>query len=92
MNRMIETGRNRTNRKHFEAIVMSETKDENRIGEDEILAETIRYVVARSRGIACRYPAEENSKNSQESIKDLHRRWVNYVSKEERFVCENCSI
>ena len=52
---------------------MSETKDENRTEEDEILVEAIQYAVACSQDTACRYPAKESSKNSQESIKDLHR-------------------
>ena len=54
---------------------MSETKDENQTEEDEILVEAIRYVVACSRDTACRYPVEGSSKNSQESIKELRRRW-----------------
>ena len=60
---------------------MSETKDENQTEEDEILVEAIRYVVA------CHYPAEGSSKNSQESIKDLRRRWsIIYRKKSDSFV------
>ena len=51
---------------------MSEAKDEDRTEEVKV----IQYVGACSRGTACRYPAEGSSKNSLESIKDLHRRWL----------------
>ena len=58
-------------RKQF-GVIMSEAKDENWTEE----AEAIQYVGACSRGTACRYSAEGSSKNSQESIKDLHRWWL----------------
>ena len=79
------------NRKPFEAIVISDNKDENWTEEDEILVEAIRYVVTCTRGTACRYPTEGSSKNSREK-KRYSATMVNYIPKEERFVCKDCSI
>ena len=65
---------------------MSETKDENRTEEDKFLVEVIRYIGACSRDTACRYPAEGSSKYSQESIKELSRRWSIIYRKSDSFV------